>query len=47
MSRSSSRLAGDAITFCVIMNMTFAAVAFSIVVHRMFTKDKLDGLLRS
>jgi hypothetical protein len=44
MSRSSSRLAGDAITFCVILNMTFAAVVFSIVVHgltihRMFTKD--------
>ena len=43
---------GDAITFCVILNMTFAAVVFSIVVHgltihRMFTKDQLDGLLRS
>ena len=35
---------GDAITFCVILNMTFAAVVFSIVVHgltihRTFTKD--------
>ena len=36
----------------LILNMTFAAVVFSIVVqgltiHRMFTKDQLAGLLRS
>ena len=36
----------------LILNMTFAVVVFSIVVegltiHRMFTKDKLAGLLRS